>query len=129
MIAKFEVTTVHTHLDDRLEKYITKKLAALDRYLPRRSRESAHAEVILKEDKSLKHANHRNPFTCEVTLHLPHEVINLSESTPNMYSAIDIVEAKLKHSIRKYKELHSPGLIRRRLARRAPARVEATSEL
>lgn len=130
MIERFEVTTVHTHLDERLEKYINKKLASLDRYLPRRSRGSAHAEVIIKEDKALKGANHKNPYTCEVTLHLPHENINVSESTPNPYSAIDIVEAKLKHSISKYKELHAPGLIRRRMAHRHAGRpVVAEAEL
>jgi ribosome-associated translation inhibitor RaiA len=50
---------------------------------------------------------------CEVTLYLPKETINVKESTINIYAAIDIVEAKLKHRIQKYKELHeSPKLSR-----------------
>ena len=127
MIEKFEVAAVHTTVDDRLQKYVTKKIAALDRYLPRRVRGSAHAEVFLKEDKAAKGEHRKNPFVCEVTLHLPHDVINVSEATSNMYSAVDIVEAKLKHAIRKYKETHTPGIIRRRLAarRRTPAEAEA----
>jgi ribosomal subunit interface protein len=125
MIERFEVTTIHTTLDDRLEKYINKKLATLDRYVPRRNRASAHAEVIIKEEKALKGQSHKNPCTCEVTLHLPHEVINVSESTSNPFSAVDIVEAKLKHAITKYKERHAPGLLKRRLAGRSRESSEA----
>jgi ribosomal subunit interface protein len=117
MIERFEVSAVHLTVDSRLQKYITRKLAGLDRYIPRRARESAHAEVRLKEEKSLKHQNAKHQATCEVTLHLPHEVINVIESTNNIYSAVDIVEAKLKHRITKYKELHTPGVLRRRRER------------
>ena len=119
MFQRFDVISVHTAIDDRLQKYINKKLANLDRYLPRGSRESSHAEVRLIEEKSLKHENHRHGATCEVTLHLPQEVINISESMSNMYSSIDIVEAKLKQRINKYKERHAGGPLRRRLANRA----------
>jgi ribosomal subunit interface protein len=118
MIQKFDVTSVHTTIDEKLQKYLTKKIGGLDRYIPRGGRASAHAEVRLKESTSLKHGNHNQQCTCEVTLHLPHEVINVSESTLNMYAAIDIVEAKLKHQILKYKQLHASGALHRRLANR-----------
>lgn len=118
MIQKFDIISVHATIDDKLQKYITKKIGSLDRYFPRASRESAHAEVRIIEEKSLKHGSHNNQCTCEVTLHLPHEVINVSESTLNMYAAIDIVEAKLKHQIMKYKQLHASGALRRRLSNR-----------
>jgi ribosomal subunit interface protein len=120
MIQRFDITAVHATIDDRLQKYVTKKLGSLDRFIPRRSRDSAHAEVVLKEAKSKEH----NHSTCEVTLHLPHEVINVSESTLNMYAAVDIVEAKLKHQILKYKQLHAAGLHRRlanRILKKLPA--------
>lgn len=116
MIQRFDITSVHTTIDDKLNKYIIKKIGNLDRYVPRRSRESAHAEVRLKEEKALKSAGHKNQCTCEVTLHLPHEIINVSESTLNMYAAIDIVEAKLKQQIMKYKQLHASGALHRKLA-------------
>lgn len=129
MFQKFDVISVHTSIDDRLQKYLTKKLANLDRYLPRKSRESSHAEVRLKEERNLKHANHKQGCTCEVTLHLPNEVINIQESMPNMYSAIDIVEAKLKTRITKYKERHAGGPLRRRLANRKTGSGKAQDQL
>jgi ribosomal subunit interface protein len=119
MIQKFDVTPVHTTIDDKLQKYVDKKLASLDRFIPRGARTSAHAEVWLKEAKALKQEGHKNQFTCEVTLHLPHEVMNVSETTMNLYAAIDIAEAKLKQQIIKYKQLHATGTLRRRLADRA----------
>ncbi len=112
----FQITSVHTTIDDKLQKYLNKKIGSLDRYIPRGGRSSAHAEVRLKEEKTLKNASHKSQCTCEVTLHLPHEVINVSESTINMYAAIDIVEAKLKQQIMKYKQLHASGSLHRRLA-------------
>ena len=118
MIQRFDITSVHTTIDDKLQKYLTKKIGSLDRYIPRGGRDSAHAEVRLKESKALKNESHNHQCTCEVTLHLPHEVINVSESTVNMYAAIDIVEAKLKQQITKYKQLHASGALHRRLANR-----------
>ncbi len=118
MIQKFDISSVHTTVDEKLQKYITKKLGRLDRYIPRGSRGSAHAEVRLKESTSLKHDSQKFQCTCEVTLHLPHEVINVSESTLNMYAAVDIVEAKLKQQIMKYKQTHTSGGLHRRLAAR-----------
>jgi ribosomal subunit interface protein len=110
MLQKFEVQGIHTKLDDNLRKYVTRKIGNLDKYLSRHNRQSAHAEVQLKEAKSGK----RN-CTCEVTMHLPHETIVVKESTINMYAAIDIVETKLKQQLQKYKDLHQSGKMHRRL--------------
>lgn len=122
MIQRFDISSIHTAIDDKLQEYIEKKIGRLDRYVPRSSRASAHAEVVLKESKSQE----RNHSTCEVTLHLPHEVINVSESTLNLYAAVDIVEAKLKQQIVKYKELHGAGVHRRlanRILKKTPAQI------
>jgi putative sigma-54 modulation protein len=119
MIAKLEIAGLHMEVDGRLDKYVHKKIGQLDRYVPRRVRDSLHAEVRLKESK----AKDKKNCTCEVTLHLPHDVLNTSESTINMFAAIDIVETKLKTQLKKYKDLHSnPKIYRRvynRLRRRA----------
>jgi putative sigma-54 modulation protein len=111
MLQKFEMRGVHMNLDDNMRKYVTRKIGRLDKYLPRNSRASAHTEVQLKEGKT-KAQNH---CTCEVTMHLPRETIVVKESTLNMYAAIDIVEAKLKQQLRKYKDLHHGGTMQRRL--------------
>jgi ribosome-associated translation inhibitor RaiA len=56
---------------------------------------------------------------------LPHDTINIKESTINMFAAIDIVEAKLKQQIQRHKELHSTGKMHRRLfsRNRTPASI------
>lgn len=113
MIEKLDIEGIHMKIDEPITKYVQKKLAQLDKYVPKSARKSVHGEVMLKEDKT----NDGNHCTCEVTLRLPKEVINVTESTVNIYAAIDIVEAKLKQRITKYKELHSSKLSRRLLAR------------
>jgi len=111
MLQKFEIQGVHYTIDDNLRKYVTKKIGGLDRYLSRHNRTSAHAEVFLKEGK----AKNNTHSTCEVTLYLPHETISLKESAFNMYAAVDIVEAKLKQQLQRYKDLHQNGKKQRHL--------------
>jgi len=112
---KLEITGVHTSVDDKLQRYVTKKIGKLDTYIARHARKSAHAEVLLK--KNMPKSN-RASFACEVVLHLPHEVLRVEEATLNLYAAVDIVEEKLKHQLKRYKELHAnPKLHRRVIAR------------
>ena len=119
MIQKFEVKGVHADSDVKLKKYVAKSVAKLERYMPRKARESAHVEVKLKENK----AQSVNKCTAELIVYMPHEALNAKESTSNMFAAIDIVEAKLINQLKKYKETHTnPHLLRRmtgRLRRRA----------
>ncbi len=114
MIKKLEISGVHMKLSEDLSKYVTKKIARLDRYLPRHARESAHAEVFLKETK----IKAKKECTCEVVLHLPHDTITTKETTMNIFAAIDIVEAKLKNQLKKYKEKHSSLRLHRRVLSR-----------
>jgi putative sigma-54 modulation protein len=100
---KLEITGVHMDLDPKIQKYVTTKLNKLEKYLPRHARESAHAEVFLKERK----IKTRKECTCEVVMHLPKDTIRTAETTMNIYAAVDIVEAKLKNQLKKYKETHS----------------------
>ena len=125
MLQKFEIRSVHTTVDDNLRKYVTKKIGRLDKYLSRHQRDSAHAEVSLKESK----AKDKKQCTCEVTLHLPHETINIEESTLNMYAAVDIVEAKLKQQIKKYKDVRGSGRLHRHLFARLRRRTLSVNEI
>mgnify|MGYP000936512525 CR=1 FL=1 len=111
MINKLEITGVHFSVDADLKKYATNKIGRLDKYLPRKSRESAHAEVFLKESKS----KDKKECTCEVVLYLPQGKIATKESTMNMYAAIDIVETKLKNQIKKYKDTHGVNKLHKRV--------------
>ena len=74
-----------------------------------------HAEVHLKETKRTKTTDHCH---CEITLYLPHQTIIVKESALNMYAAVDIVEAKLKLQLKKYKDLHESGKMHRHLMAR-----------
>jgi putative sigma-54 modulation protein len=111
MVQKLEITGEHYEVDDNLHKYITRKIGRLDKYMSKHSRESAHLEVRLKEQK----ADGKKQCVANVTLHLPKETIVVKESTLNMYAAIDIIQAKLKQQMQRYKDLHSSGKLHRRL--------------
>jgi len=126
MIEKIEISGVHYDVDKKLQKYVLKKIGNLDTYIPRKARESAHAEVMLKGTKKGD-----AKYTAEVIMHLPQDTITVSESTLNMYAAVDIIETKLKNQLKKYKETHAnPRLYRRALGRlkrrgRVPEQLES----
>lgn len=113
MLAKFEVSGVHVSIEPDLHKHVNKKLGGLDKYVPRRVRKSAHAEVHLKEVK-----DKGNSFSCEVTLYLPHQTIIVKEKAKNLYAAVDIAETKLKLQLKKYKDLHTSSKRQRHIIAR-----------
>lgn len=100
MIEKIDITAQHIELTDDLKKYVNKKVGRLDRYMSRHAKRSVHAEVKLKEQSAKKNSK----CTAEVILHMPNETITASDSTLNIFAAIDIVEAKLKNQLKKYKD-------------------------
>jgi ribosomal subunit interface protein len=124
MLQRFEITGVHATVNDSLKKYVTKKIGGLDRYISRHSRESAHAEIHLKET----HRKDKKHCTCEVTFHLPKQTIIVKESAINMYAAVDIAEVKLKQQLQKYKDLHHNGKFRRHLFGRFNRQAATTIE-
>ncbi|HEY5667756.1 MAG TPA: ribosome-associated translation inhibitor RaiA [Candidatus Saccharimonadales bacterium] len=124
MIKRLEISGVHMEVGDDLRKYVVRKIGRLDRYIPKASRESVHADIKLKESK----AKDKNERTCEVVLHLPQETLALSETTINIYAAIDIVEAKLRNQLRRYKDIHASPRFRQRLLARLKRRPEPLAE-
>jgi putative sigma-54 modulation protein len=121
MINKLELSCQHTELTPELKKYVTKKIGRLDRYISRHARESIHAEVKLKEQKTKS----KQQFTCGVVLHVPHGTLDAHETTINMFAAIDIVETKLKLQLKKYKYHQNAHKLHRRLF----SRVRGTDQL
>ena len=102
MIERLDINCVHMEIRPRLEKYVRRKIGKLDRLLPRHAKKSVHARVILSETKTKT-----KTFVCETILELPHIKISAKEKTMNIFSSIDIVEAKLARQIRKYKTQHA----------------------
>lgn len=90
-------------IDPELAKYIQKKIGKLDRHMKRKNREVARADVKLKENTG----KGGKKCTAEVILHTPGVKLTATESTINMYAAIDIVEQKLQNQLKKHKEKHS----------------------
>lgn len=114
MIKKLEIGGVHMTVGDDLRKYVNKKIGGLERYVPKHARKSVHVDVKLKEGK----IKTREERTCEVIVNLPGEVLTVSETTVNMFAAVDIVEEKLKKLLHKYKETHASPRLRQRLMAR-----------
>jgi len=102
MIRQIKISGIRYELTERVEKYVRAKVGRLDRYMPRSARRAVWAETKLTQSVS----NKKGKFSCEVILHLPNGNVTAEESTLNMFAAIDIVEAKLKNRLRKYKDKH-----------------------
>jgi len=98
---KLVITGHRYELDENLLEYVEKKIGGLEKYLPKESRESAHGEVTLSYDPSGKEGNH---YVCEGIVVAPHGKLQSKEGTGNMYAAVDLVEAKLKVQIARYKQ-------------------------
>lgn len=111
MIASVEITGVKYNVDRNTFRYVTRKIARLDRYLPKHARKSVTADVKLK----LVNRDHGNKYEAEVILNVPEKRLTAKDSTVNMLAAIDIVEAKLMAQLRKYKEATMIHVGRRRL--------------
>lgn len=90
-------------LSDKITEYVNDKIGTLDKYLPRRAK-LAQGTVTLSLDPS---GREDNQCVCEVIVKLPGAVLQSKEATINMYAAIDIVEAKIKAQVIKYKQKHS----------------------
>lgn len=114
MIQKLEIDGVHADVSNDLHKYVIKKIGRLDRYMARSIRPAVHAEIKLKEGK----AKDKKQHTCEVILHLPKDTLAAKESTMNIYAAVDIVEAKIRNQLKKYKETHTASRMRHKLMRK-----------
>jgi putative sigma-54 modulation protein len=99
MIGRIDISGKNYELTPEIKKYVTKKISKLDKYMPRRGREGVYAEVTLKRENTKSNKQNK----CEVVLVMPHEKVMASESTLNMFAAVDIVEAKLKNQLSKNK--------------------------
>ena len=121
MIAHIDITGVRYTPDEVTRKYVLKKIGSLERYVPRHARKSLKVEVKLKEVNRA----YGNKYECEVLFHVPNSLITAKDSTVNMLAAVDIVEAKMRTQLKKYKDDavdHSGrhnllGRLKRRIAR------------
>jgi|ERR1700683_30829 len=124
---RFDITGRNFEVDEKLRDYIDDKLGGLERYVPRGVRPSVRGEVVLEDDPG---GREDNRYVCEAILMVRGDRLVSREGTLNMYAAIDIVEAKIKAQLVKYKEKHSFGPRRARmLSRLLGRRSEAETGL
>lgn len=118
MIARIDKSGINLELDEDVVKYIDRKIGRLDRYIPRTARSSVRAVVTIRELGNQS----GNKYECEAILHLPGEQVTAKDATMNKFAAVDIVEAKLRNQLRKYKTMRGVQG-RRSLLRRFRERI------
>lgn len=99
MIKKLEINGIHYEVNNELQKYIVKRVKKIERYIPKYARGSVHVEVKLNEENSKDKKQCRS----EIIMHLPGENLAADGTTINMFAACDIVFAKMKTQLEKYK--------------------------
>ncbi|MCL2451450.1 ribosome-associated translation inhibitor RaiA [Candidatus Saccharibacteria bacterium] len=104
-----EITGIHLEIDKKTSEYTRKKMAKLVDYIPRRAREVAFAAIRIEQINQ----RNNNKYECEVVLTLPDKKLVAKDAAPNVLAAVDIVEAKLRSQIRKYKTERSADGARR----------------
>lgn len=120
---KIDITVRGFEADEKVRDYLAKKIGGLERFLTKNARPVAHAEAVLSHDPN---ATEASQYTCEVILGVPGERIMSKEATLNIYAAIDIVEAKLKAQLAKYKAKHTTEKRRGRMLTRLIGRKSET---
>jgi len=107
-----EITGIRLEIDQKTHAYVNKKMAKLVDYIPRKAREVAFAAVRIEQVNQ----KDNNKYESEVVLTLPDKKLVAREAAPNVLASIDIVEAKLRGQIRKYKteqQTHRGGIMAR----------------
>ena len=90
-----QVTVVGRHIEvtDALKKYAVEKFGRLDKYLP----QAAPVVITLSVVKKVHHI-------AEAVIKSNALLIQASEETDEMYSAIDLLVEKIERRVRRYKE-------------------------
>jgi len=114
MITSMDITGIKYDIDDNTHNYLWRKIGRLDKYLPRHARQSATAEVRLRQ----VNRDHGNKYQAEVTFNVPGTTLTAKDSTTNMMAAIDIVEAKLLAQLHRYKQERVTHIGNRRILSR-----------
>jgi putative sigma-54 modulation protein len=116
---KVDLTARNYELDDKVRAYVEEKLGGLDKYLPRHVRGNSICTVILTDDPS---GREDNRYVCEGIVTVGGTTLVSKEGTINIFAAVDIVEAKLKSQLAKYKEKHTTEPRRLRMLSRLRGR-------
>ncbi len=99
-----QLTGRHYEISDELHRYVNRKLARLDKYLPRAHR-AIGMNVEIFRDPSGKEDNR---YRVRAVLEVSGPDLVAEVSTMNPHAAVDIVAEKLKQQIHRYKNKSRP---------------------
>ena len=107
MIEKIDISGSNYKVEESFQKYATKRIGKLDRYLPRGSKKDVIAKIVVTELNS----SHGNKYEISGAMEIPGgKVIAAKDECSNVFAGIDILEAKLTGQIRRYKIETNPHL-------------------
>ena len=112
MIDKIDLSGNNYKLSDNFKKYAIMRIGKLDRYLPRGNKKDIVTKIVVSEvDRA-----HNNKYEISVAMEIPGgKVIAAKDECSNVFAGIDIVEAKLKGQIRRFKLEATPHLSKKGL--------------
>ena len=97
----------------KLQKYMTNKVHAIEKYIPRHARQSAVLAVHFKIAKQ------RSEKTCTFALELPLETLAVRETSDSIQAALESTTTEMKRKLADYKSKHSKYGLRHGLFRRS----------
>ncbi len=101
---ELDISGNNYELNEKITEYVQDKIGELEKYLPKKARDGVKGRVTLTTDPS---GREDNQCVCEAQIPVKGATLEAKEATLNMYAAVDIVEAKLKAQMLKYKNKHS----------------------
>ena len=100
MIEKIDITSNGYKIEEPLRKYAHKRLAKLDRYLPRGYKKDVSVKVVIGEIGK----NKGEKYEISVAMDIPGgKVLTAKDQCSNIFAGMDLIEAKLLGQIRRYK--------------------------
>ena len=110
MITNIDVSGSNYKISDSFRKYATKRIGKLDRYLPRKNKKDVTVKIVVTEIDLA----HGNKYTISVAMEIPGgKVLAAKDECSNVFAGIDILEAKLKGQIHRFKLESTPHLQKR----------------
>lgn len=112
MIDKIEISGSNYKVSDSFRKYAIKRIGKLDHYLPRGHKKDVIAKIVVTEvDRA-----HGNKYEVSAAMEIPGgKVITARDECSNVFAGIDIIEAKLKGQVRRFKLESTPHLTKKGL--------------
>ncbi len=118
-----DITARNMEVSEKLRDYAEEKIGGLEKYLPRKVRGSVSATLVLSLDPN---GREDNQYVCDAILTVPGAKMVANEGTINIFASIDVVDAKLRSQLAKYKEKHTTEPRRGRMLSRLLGRVSET---